>query len=202
MYMETDSAKKRLRHALLRMALVLCSTLGFGFLFFRSAVFDMRTMASQFLTGGVSAGISYAASKNPRRWDGYGALFLWYVVLTFFVGQFEPSRPAAQLVSVAGIGGAVSVYCWCIRRGFVLGPVQRVAAAGLLTGAGNALIVIILGVFPGYAYSASLGLYASVVFRNIQFGTLLGITIGIGAEIAEYLIRASEGGKKPSDSGD
>ena len=64
--MDMTNGHDNVRNTVLRMVLVLCVTTGFGLLFFQLAVFNMRMMASQFLTSAVTAGVSYAAWKSSR----------------------------------------------------------------------------------------------------------------------------------------
>jgi hypothetical protein len=187
--MESESAQDIVWHTILRLIVVACLILGFGLVFFRLNVFSMRLTASQFLTSGVTAAIAYAALQTPRRRDLLAALFVWYIVLVFFVTQYTPWLLALYAAYVAGIAAAVYIYVLFVRKNIVRGTVQRVAAAGVITAVINALIMVILGLFSWRAVTASLGFYASLVFRNLQFGTLIGISFGIGVECAEYAIR-------------
>lgn len=187
--MENESVQDIIWHTVLRMIVVACVILGIGLVFFRLNVFNMRMTASQFLTSGVTAAISYAALKTPRRRDGVAALFVWYVVLVFFVLQYNWWLLILCAAYIVGIAAAVYLYDQFVLKNIVRGTVQRVAAAGVITAVANALIIIFLGLWTWKAVVASVGYYASVVFRNLQFGTLIGISFGIGAECAEYIIR-------------
>ena len=187
--MDNESVQDIIWHTVLRMIVAACLTLGFGLVFFRLNVFNMRLTASQFLTSGVTAAITYAALKTPRRRDGLAALIVWYVILVFFVTQYTPWLLILCAAYVAGIAGAVYVYNQFVVKNIVRGAVQRVAAAGVITAVANALIIMFLGLWSWKAVAASMGFYASIVFRNLQFGTLIGIGFGIGVECAEYIIR-------------
>jgi hypothetical protein len=171
------------------MAVVACATVGFGLVFFRLNVFDMGMIASQFLTSGITAAITYAALKTPRWRDGFVALFIWYIVLTFLVVQYRIYLLILDFAYVAGIAAAVYLYYYFVRKEMVRGVLQRVAAAGVIVAVANAVIIVFLGMFNLHAVYASPGSYASAVFRNLQFGTLIGIGFGLGVEAAEYIIR-------------
>jgi len=196
------------KNTLLRMILAACTTVAFGLLFFQLSVFNMRMMASQFMMSGVTAGIAYAALKTPRWRDGLAALFVWYIVLTFFISQYNWWLLVLFFAYIMGIAAAVYLYLYFVRREIVRGALQRVAASGVITAVANAVIILFLGLVTmvlGYSASnislATPGYYASMVFRNLQLGTLIGIGFGVGAELAEYIIRRLEGGGAPESSG-
>lgn len=195
--MENVSTQDVVKHTILRVIVVACSTAGFGFLFFRLNVFDMRMWPSQFLTSGVTAAIFYAALKTPRWRDGFAALFVWYLVLTFLVGEYNSWLPILHFAYVGGIAAAVYLYHHFVRNDIVRGMVQRVAAAGVITAVVNAVIILFLGLFSWRTVFASPGYIASAVFKNLQIGTLIGIGLGAGVEIAEYIIRRFAGGEEP-----
>ena len=187
--MENVSTQDVVRHTIVRMLVVACATVGFGLVFFRLNVFDMGKIASQFLTSGITAAITYAALMTPRWRDGFVALLVWYIVLTFLVVQFRVYLLILNFAYVAGIAAAVYLYCYFVLKEMVRGLLQRVAAAGVIMAIANAVIILFLGMFNLHAVYASPGSYASVLFRNLQFGTLIGIGFGLGVELAEYIIR-------------
>lgn len=188
-FMENTSTQDVIKHTILRMVVVTCATVGFGLVFFQLKVFDVGMIASQFLSGGITASIAYAALKTPRWRDGFVALLVWYIVLTFLVVQYRAYLLIPNFAYVAGIAAAVYLYYYFIRKEMVRGVLQRVAAAGVIMAITNAVIMVFLGMFNLHAVYASPGSYASTVFRNLQLGTLIGIGFGLGVEIAEYIIR-------------
>jgi len=183
-----EAGKDAVRDTVIRMSAIVVITGASGFLYFRDTVLNLRAVASQFLTSGVTAGIAYAALHLPRVRDGIAALIIWFVVLTFLVERPSMHLGVMNLVYLAGIAGAVYVYMSFIRRGVVRGALQRVASAGVLTALANALITVVLGFALRTLVFTSVGFFASTVFRNLQYGTLVGIGIGVGAELAELLI--------------
>jgi len=186
--MDAEPGKDAIRDTVIRMLAVVVITGASGFLYFRENVLNLRMIASQFLTSGVTAGIAYAALHLPRRRDGVVALLIWYFVWTFFVERPGWHIGVLNLVYVAGIAAAVFVYVTFIRKGIVRGPLQRVATAGVVTAIADALITVVLGLTSRMVVFATLGFFASSVFRNLQYGTLVGIGIGVAAELAELLI--------------
>jgi hypothetical protein len=187
--METAWTQDVVKITVVRLIVVAFTIVAFGFLFFRLSVFDLRVIPSQFVTSGVTASVFFAALASPRRRDGYIALLVWYAVLTFLVGRFTLWQANVYGAYVAGVAAAVYVYNSFVRREIVRGGVQRVASAGVLMAIANAVIMVYLGLFSWHTVFASTGFFASMVFRNLQFGTLIGIAFGIGAEFAGYIIR-------------
>ncbi len=187
--MENESTQDVAKHTILRMVVVACAILGFGLVFFRLKVFDVGMIASQFLAGGITAAIAYSALKTPRWRDGFVALLVWYIVLTFLVVQYHAYLLILNFAYVAGIAAAVYLYYYFVRKEVVRGLLQRVAAAGVILAIANAFIILFLGMFNLHAVYASPGSYASTILRNLQLGTLVGIGFGLGVEIAEYIIR-------------
>jgi hypothetical protein len=196
--METSPARNTGRDAVLRMIAVACVTAGFGLLFFRFSIFNMRMIASQFFTSGVTAGIFYAALKAGRWRDGLAVLLVWYLVMVFLLTRYNPWLLVLSFAYIAGIAAAVWVYHYFVRREFVRGMIQRLAAAGVITAIANALIVVFLGLWSVHAVLASPGYFASVVFRNLQLGTMIGIGFGIGVEIVEFALMKMSGVARPA----
>jgi|GEM_PF-2844277 len=194
--METNWTQDVVKITVVRLIVVAITVVAFGSLFFRLSVFDLRVLPSQFVTSGVAASVVFAALASPRRRDGAIALLVWFVVLTFIVGRFTLLHANVNAAYVAGVGASVYAYDSCVRRGTLRGGVQRVAFAGVLTAVANAVIMVYLALFSWYTVFASTGFFASMVFRNLQIGTLVGIAFGLGAELAAYIIRGMSGKEK------
>lgn len=192
--MDLANGHDNVRNTLLRMVLVLCVTTGFGLLFFQHAVFDQRMMASQFLTSGVTAAIAYAAWKSGRWRDGLAALLVWYIVRVFLITEYNWWLLVLSFAYVGGIAAGIFLFVTFVRKEIVRGMMQRIASAGVIIAITNALIMIFLGLWSWGAVTASPGYFASMVFRNLQFGTLIGVAVGIGAECAEYILVKLAGG--------
>ncbi|HMK38328.1 MAG TPA: hypothetical protein VK569_03240, partial [Bacteroidota bacterium] len=108
--MENATTQHNVRNTLLRTVIPACATVGFGVIFFQMSVFNMRMMASQFLMSGVTAGIAYAALRTPRWRDGFAGLFVWYIVMTFFITQYNWWLLVLFFAYIAGIAAAVYLY--------------------------------------------------------------------------------------------
>lgn len=187
--METTWTQDVVKVTVVRLFVVALTIVAFGSIFFRLSIFDLRVLPSQFVTSGIAASVCYAALASPHRRDGIIALIVWFLVLTFLVGRFALSQANANAGYVAGVGAAVYVYDRFVGREIVRGGVQRVASAGVLLGLANAVIMVYIGLFSWRTVFASTGFFASMVFRNLQFGTLVGIAFGLGAELAGYVLR-------------
>ncbi len=194
--METTWTQDVVKITVVRLIAVTFTIVAFGCLFFRLSIFDLRVLPSQFVTSGVTASVFFAALASPRRKEGLIALLVWYIVLTFLVGRFTPWQANVHAAYVACVGAAVYVYDRFVRREIVRGGVQRVASAGILTAIANAVVIVYIGLFSWRTVFASTGFFASMVFRNLQFGTLIGIAFGLGAELAAYVLLKMSGKTK------
>ena len=187
--METTWTQDVVKITVVRLIAVAFAIVAFGFVFFRLSIFDLRVLPSQFVTSGVTASVFFAALASHRKKDAVIALVVWYVVLTFLVGRWSPWEANVHAAYVAGVGAAVYAYAGFVRRKIVRGGVQRVASAGVLTALANAAVMVYIGLFSWRTVFASTGFFASMVFRNLQFGTLVGIAFGLGAELSAYVLR-------------
>jgi len=187
--MEMNEAEK-VRFAT-RALIVAGTAIAVGLAIFQGGVFTPTMRAFQFTYSGITAGLFYAAIKEGKLRLGFAALVVWYLVLTFLIehGESNSWLLVLNLSYFVGIAGATYLHGRLVRASLVRGFAQPVAAMGVLTALANGLIVVVLA-------SSSLRVmldHPMVVveqsFRNLQLGTVLGLAIGIGIEIAEYLLR-------------
>jgi hypothetical protein len=93
------------------------------------------------------------------------------------------------LIYIAGIAASVYVYMLLVRRPLFNGVVRRLATISLLIGMFNVLILLTLSAFQATYGHVRFGTSMSAALDNFQLGTLIGLGIGIGIEVVEYLIR-------------
>lgn len=180
-----------------------------GVLLHGSSVFIPTIVASQFMTGSLTGGLFYAALKETTLRNSIAALFVWYVLLTSLVGYLAGGAynwwpyvlNAAYMVSLAA---GVYLYLYGVRRGILRGIAQRVAALGVLTAIMNAVTILFLSLFSIWWTIRHPGEAAHFALRNLQIGTLMGLAIGLGIELAEYVIGgfAAVGGGEEEGEGD
>jgi hypothetical protein len=174
--------------AVLRATVVAGTSILTGFAFYQWQVFTPTMKAFQFAMSGVSAGIAYAALKNQTPRDGLAALFVWYIILTGLIGEFNSWIPILNFVYVAGIASAIFLYEYILRKPFVHRAIQRVVIAGGLVSITNGVIVIVLLLFAPKVALAHQGVAVDAIYSNLKLGALIGLAVGIGIEFADYLM--------------
>lgn len=187
--MDMDQAAKVrfVTRALIVAGTVICV----GLAIFQSGVFTPTMRAFQFSFSGMTAGLFYAAMKEGNLRLGFAALFVWYLVLTFLIehGEFNSWLLVLNLAYIVGIAGAMYFYGRLVQASLLRGIAQPIAAMGVLTALANGLIVVVLASFSLRQVLDHPMVVVEQSFRNLQIGTLLGLAIGIGIEIAEFVLR-------------
>lgn len=159
-----------------------------GFLFYGPSIFVPTKAPFQFTLNGITAGLFYGVSKSMSYRGALAATLIWCVFSTLldvhnwwlFVTFF---------VYAAGILASVSMYMMLVKKPLFNGILQRVATISILTGFFNALALLVLYAIQSTFLFARFGTVAHYVFENFQLGTLIGLGIGVGIEIAEYFLR-------------
>lgn len=176
------------KQSVVRLLIVAGAGIATGYTFFQSAVFNPNARASQFLTSSITSALWYSALKASRLREGLAALFVWYILLSVVLVRPDSWLLLLRLVYVLGLAAAVAVYIYAVKNDLVRGVTQRVAAMGVITALVNGLIIVVLALFSGpllFHYPVSI---VAAAFENVQLGTLLGIGLGAGMELAEYLV--------------
>jgi hypothetical protein len=181
------SYRRSLTQAIVRTAVVAGTGIAVGFLIFHQEIFIPTMVSFQFTISSITAGLSYAALRGKTPRNGLAALLIWYLVLMFLIEEFNSWLPILNLAYLLGIAGAIFVYEYVIRKLLVRGKAQRIAAAAVFTAIANGLIVVTLGLVTTNAIYHPARIL-EVGYHNVQIGTLIGLAIGIGMEIAEYLL--------------
>ena len=159
-----------------------------GFLFYGSLIFVPTKTPFQFTISSITAGLFYGISKSSSYRDALAAALIWYTASTlidvhnwwFFI---------MSLIYIAGISTSVYVYMILVKQPLFNGIVRRVAAISLLTGIFNALVVLLLCAIQSTFGHVRPSVMVNAVLDNFQRGTLIGLGIGIGIEIAEYSLK-------------
>jgi predicted RNA-binding Zn-ribbon protein involved in translation (DUF1610 family) len=192
----TDLSSKQ---PILRGVIVAIAGLAIGFAFYQWEIFSPHMRAFQFTVISITAGIFYAAIKQSAIRNGLAALVVWYVLLTFLIVRFAPWHLLLDFIYIAVIAAVVYLDVYAAARLPLGGRLQRVAAMLTLTAAGNALIVLIIGLIRLPESLSKPKVLVDSSFFNLKLGGLVGLGLGIGMEIAEYVVaRLSNDGKAAS----
>jgi hypothetical protein len=177
-----------LKQAILRGVIVAVAGLVIGFAFYQRWIFTPRMRPFQFSVISITAGIFYAAIKQPAIRNGLAALVVWYVVLTFLMERFAKWNVVLNFIYFAVTAGVVYLYVYAAGRLPLRGRLQRIAAMLTLTAVGNALIVVVLGLIWFREALSRPQVLVDSSFFNLRLGGLVGLGLGVGMEIAEYVV--------------
>ncbi|MDE3056740.1 MAG: hypothetical protein KGJ59_02115 [Bacteroidota bacterium] len=176
------------KHLLLRAAVVSGVGILVGYIFYRSSVFNPHMRAFQFTVSSITAGIAYAMLKSPVPRNLWAALFSWYIILTGLLITFNRWMLILNLVYIIGVTVAIFVYNNVAAKPFLKRAVLRVAFAGAIIATTNGLIIIVLSLVSVRTVIVShFTTLLKWVNLNMQFGAIIGLAVGIGIELAEYL---------------
>jgi hypothetical protein len=173
----------------LRAAIVAGSVLLVGFVLFPSMVFVPTMRAWQFTESSITAGLAYAGFNSSSKRNALAALFVWYIILLLLMGPFHRWVLVLNLVYIGGIASAIYGYNFLVKKPVVHTAIQRILVAGGLVAIANGLIIIVLGLILFSWMISHLDETWMHIVANLQFGALIGLAMGVGIELAEYVLR-------------
>ena len=183
-----SSSRNHVFRSVYRTLVVVVTGMMTGLLFYGSLIFVPTKSPFQFTLSGITAGLFYGVSKSMSYRSALAAALIWCVVSTL-LDVHNWWLFVVSLVYITGIATSVFVYMMLVKRPLFNGILQRVATISLLTGIFNALVILLLYAIQYTFIYARLSTVASFALENFQLGTLVGLGIGIGIEIAEYFLR-------------
>lgn len=181
-------SRNHLFRTIYRTVLVIITGMTTGFLFYGALIFVPTKTPFQFTLSSVTAGLFYGFSKSSSYRNALAMALIWYVVSTL-IDVHNWWLFVISLIYIAGISTSVYVYMILVKRPPFNGILQRVATISLLTGIFNAVVILVLSAIQSRFSHVRLSVVIGVMLDNFQLGTLIGLGIGIGIEIAEYTLR-------------
>ena len=178
-----------LRQEILRALIVTASGILVGFALYGNAVFVSTLMPSQFTVCSGTAGIVYTTLKSKKRRKEWAMLIVWYAIYTGQQSMYNSSVLIRSLTCIAGMTFAVLVYNRIVIRPFANRMVLRPIFAAAIVALVNGLLAIALEFIAYMVYHVPFKIQLDTVMSNAHMGAIIGFAIGIGIEIAEYLIR-------------
>jgi predicted RNA-binding Zn-ribbon protein involved in translation (DUF1610 family) len=177
-----------LKKVILRGVIVAIAGMAIGFAFYQWQIFSPHLKTFQFTVISITAGIFYAAIKQSAIRNGMAALVVWYVLLTFLIVRFAPWHILLDLIYIAVIAGVVYLDVYAAGRLPLRGRLQRIAAMLTLTAVGNALIAVVLRLVSIRTALSQPQVLVDSSFYHLRLGGLVGLGLGIGMEITEYVV--------------
>jgi hypothetical protein len=184
-----EDQKGALARAAVRALIVAAATIIVGLLLFRERVFVPTSRDFQFVVCGVTGGVFYAALRASSIRNGFAALFVWYLFLTLLVGRLTLWNATLDLVYMVAVAAAVSLSFRLDRSSILRTKLQRVAGMAVFMAIANALAVLVLSLIHFQTLRAHPLTVLEYSLLNLELGTVIGIGLGGGMEIAEWALR-------------
>jgi len=178
-----------LKQGFISAVIIIAIGLGIGFLLFRSNIFMPTRPVYQITMASITVGIFYSMLKGSNLRNALAVLLIWYVISLTFSSRHNYSILILNLTYIAGLSLAVYLYMLAIRKSLVGNAVGRIASFVITTAVINTLIILVLALLSLPRAIDSPNLILDAGYFNLKMGTLIGLILGIGIEIAEYVVR-------------
>jgi hypothetical protein len=189
--MTLEPSSPVLTRALVRFFVVSAFGILFGLLLYQTSIFVPTMSTFQFAVNSITVGIAYAAIKGDKIRDGLAALFVWYVILTGLIEEFNAWLLVLNLGYIGGLAIATFLHQRIVKTRSGQGPLQRIVLAGAFIAILNGAVVVFLALFSYRAVIYQTEAWLDVIYHNLQLGALIGISTGCGMEVTEYLVSHS-----------
>ena len=176
------------KQIIVRILIVAGTGIAVGFVLFRSAIFIPTMTTIQFTISSITVGLFYSMIKSSTLRNGLATLLIWYFVNSVFFDPHNRWMWILNLAYISGIAGACYLSMFTIKKGYVNGMVMRIAAFTVFIAIVNGLIVVILSLYSWRRAIAHLDKLFQSTLSNLELGAMIGLGLGIGIEIAEYII--------------
>jgi len=184
-----DSISLVWKQAILRFAVVFALVLAVGFIFFQKSICISTTPSFQFLVTGGTIGISYAAFKTGAPKNASFPLLVWYILLAGKKALENNWLLVLYGSYILAMAGAVYLYSKIASRPFIKGYIQRIFTLTMIIAVVNGLLVVFLGLLPTKEIAANPTYFLHAIYLNVQIGAMIGVSSGLGIEVAEYFDR-------------
>jgi hypothetical protein len=183
-----ESIQMYSKQIIVRILIVAGTGMVIGFLLFRAAIFIPTMTTFQFTISSVTVGLFYSILKSSTLRNGLVALLIWYFVNSAFFDPHNRWMLVLNLVYIGGIAGACYLSMFTIKKGYVHSMVMRIATLTVFIAIVNGLIVFFLSLFSWHRAIAHQDKLFQIALSNLELGAMIGLGLGIGIEIAEYVI--------------
>ena len=139
-----NTSKDIWKHLILRVFVIAGVGILVGYIFYRDNVFTPTIRAFQFLGSSITAALVYAVLKSYSSRYLWPVLFVWYVILTGLIVEFNWWLPILNLAYIGGITAAIYAYNYITTRLFVNSAALRIVSSGTIISIVNGLIIIVL----------------------------------------------------------
>jgi uncharacterized membrane protein len=184
----------------LKQAIIRCFTISgliiaIAFLIYRAEVFTPTMWPFQFFVSGITIGIAFTTFRDKNYRGGLALLLLWYLVLTIPTSQGNSWIFILEGVYTVIISAAVYLYIHIAGKSFIKNEISRIITSTLIIGIFNSLIILVLSLYTLQSLFRHFPNIVDIMFLNLKIGGMLGLFMGVGIELADYLIGTLYKGK-------
>lgn len=171
------------KHLLIRVVIISGIGILVGYVLYRKAVFMPSMVPFQFVESSITAGLAYAFLKKSTYRNMAAALCGWYFIALLTFADINPWLPILYGAYILGITAAILIDDYIITKLGATNPFVRIIFAGAIISVMNGVIIVALRLvswqFSHFEWS----------FKNMEYGAIIGLAVGIGIELAEYADR-------------
>jgi hypothetical protein len=178
---------------IIKQSLVRCiSTSGFiiaiAYFIYQDSVFTPTHSPFQFLISGITIGISYTSFRNQNYREGLALLLLWYFIIIVSISERHTWLFILEGTYICIIAAAVYAYLNIIRKPFIKDEIFRIVTSTVIIGIANCLIIVVLNLYSLPSIFINFPNILDIMLLNLKIGVILGLLMGIGIELANYLV--------------
>ncbi|MCX6121266.1 MAG: hypothetical protein NTX44_06565 [Ignavibacteriales bacterium] len=177
-----------LKQAIVRCFAISGFIIAIAFLIYRAEVFTPTMWPFQFLVSGITIGIAFTTFREKNYRGGIALLILWYLVLTIPTSQGNSWIFILEGVYAVIISAAVYLYIHIVGKSFIKNEIFRIITSTLIIGIFNSLIILVLGLYTLQSLFRNFPSIVDAMFLNLKIGGMLGLFMGVGIELSDYLI--------------
>jgi hypothetical protein len=159
-----------------------------AFLIYRAEVFTPTMWPFQFLVSGVTIGIAFTTFRDKNYRAGLALLLLWYLIITVPTSQGNTWIFILEGVYTVIIAAAVYLYIYIARKSFITNEISKIFLSTLIIGIFNSLIIVVLSLYSLRSFFSHFPNIVDAMFLNLKVGAMLGLFMGVGIVLADYLI--------------
>jgi len=176
------------KQALVRSISISGFIIAVAFFIYHESVFTPTRWPFQFLLSGITVGISFTTFRDQYYREGLALLFLWYIIIVGSIPERHAWLYILHGTYTCIIAAAVYVYLIIVRKPFIKNEILRMSTSIVVLGLANCCIIVVLSIYSLPSLFSNFSRILDAMFLNLKIGALLGLLMGIGIELADYIV--------------
>ncbi len=176
------------KYAIIRFVIISGLIIALAYWIYQIAVFTPTMWPFQYFISGVTIGLSYVTFYKKNYREGLVLLLLWYIVLVSIISKGNSWVFILEGTYICTIAFAVYLYIIIIGKPFIKNEISRIIVSTIILGLCNSFIIVILNLYSIQSIFAHFPDMFDAMFLNLKIGAILGLYMGIGIELSNYII--------------